>query len=87
ALHCVRQMAYVLPCRIACLEESIAAMLMLVLTGHSALWCHGVATDPIRLHAWITVDGVPVAEPASTARYTPLFQISDPRPDRRQEGG
>ncbi|MGH8918090.1 MAG: lasso peptide biosynthesis protein [Actinomycetes bacterium] len=41
------------------------------------VWCHGVATDPIRLHAWITVDGVPVAEPASIARCTPLFLIPD----------
>lgn len=75
ALHCIRQVAYVLPCRIACLEESVAVMLVLAATGQSAVWCHGVATDPIRLHAWLTVDGVPVAEPASTARYTPLFQL------------
>jgi Transglutaminase-like superfamily len=77
ALHCVRQMAYVLPWRIACLEESVAAMLVLAVIGQSVVWCHGVATDPIRLHAWLTVNGVPVAEPASTVRYTPLLQIPD----------
>lgn len=76
-LHCVRRMAYVLPWRIACLEESVAAMLVLAVIGQSAVWCHGVATDPVRLHAWLTVNGVPVAEPASTARYTPLLQIPD----------
>ncbi|MGH3601575.1 MAG: hypothetical protein ACRDQH_15090 [Pseudonocardiaceae bacterium] len=29
----------------------------------------------MRLHAWIALDGQPVAEPASTTRYTPLLQI------------
>ncbi len=65
----------VLPFRVACLEEIAAAMLVLALTGRRAGWCHGVAADPIRLHAWITLDGQPVAEPANTARYIPLLQI------------
>jgi Transglutaminase-like superfamily len=72
-------MAYLLPWRIACLEESVTAMLVLAVIGQSAVWCHGVATDPIRLHAWLTVNGAPVAEPASTGRYTPLLQIPDAR--------
>jgi hypothetical protein len=71
----VRNVASVLPFRVACLEETAAAMLVLALTGRRAGWCHGVAADPIRLHAWITLDGQPVAEPASTARYIPLLQI------------
>lgn len=80
ALHWVRAFASVLPFRIACLEETAAAMLVLALRGRRAGWCHGVAADPIRLHAWITLDGQPVAEPVSTARYTPLLQI--PAPER-----
>ncbi|MGH3797622.1 MAG: lasso peptide biosynthesis B2 protein [Pseudonocardiaceae bacterium] len=76
-LRSVRQIAYALPFRIACLEETIAAMLILTTTGRSAVWCQGVATDPIRLHAWLTVDGVPVAEPTSTARYTALFHVPE----------
>ncbi|MGH3978675.1 MAG: lasso peptide biosynthesis B2 protein [Pseudonocardiaceae bacterium] len=88
ALHCVRHMANFLPCRIACLEESIAAMLVLAATGQSAIWCHGVATDPIRLHAWLTVNGVAVGEPASIARYTPLLQVPDAsRTSSRKETG
>lgn len=88
AIYCVRQAAYVLPCRIACLEESVAVMLVLAATGQSAVWCHGVAADPIRLHAWLTVDGVPVAEPSSTARYTPLFVLPDAaRVSRRKDTG
>lgn len=75
ALHCVRNVASVLPFRIACLEETAAAMLVLAFTGRRAGWCHGVAADPIRLHAWIALDGQPVAEPPSTARHTPLLQI------------
>ncbi|MGH3540389.1 MAG: lasso peptide biosynthesis B2 protein [Pseudonocardiaceae bacterium] len=75
ALHCVRNIASVLPFGVACLEETAAAMLVLALFGRRAGWCHGVAADPIRLHAWIALDGQPVAEPASTTRYTPLLQI------------
>lgn len=30
---------------------------------------------PVRLHAWITVDGQPVGERASTSRYTTLLRI------------
>lgn len=75
ALHCVRNLAAIVPFRVACLEETAAAMLVLALTGRRAGWCHGVAADPIRFHAWITLDGQPVAEPAGTSRYTPLLQI------------
>ncbi|MGH3925132.1 MAG: lasso peptide biosynthesis B2 protein [Pseudonocardiaceae bacterium] len=75
ALDCVRNAASVLPCRVACLEETAAAMLVLALRGRRAGWCHGIAADPIRLHAWITLDGHPVAEPASTTRYVPLLHI------------
>lgn len=74
-LHCVRNVASVLPFRVACLEETAAAMLVLALAGRRAGWCHGIAADPIRLHAWITLDGHPVAESASTSRYALLIQI------------
>lgn len=85
ALHCVRNVASFLPFRIACLEETAAAMLVLALTGRRAGWCHGIAADPIRLHAWIALDGHPVAEPASTTRYTPLLHIPD-QDSARQSG-
>ncbi|MGB8962323.1 MAG: lasso peptide biosynthesis B2 protein [Pseudonocardiaceae bacterium] len=90
AVDCVRNVASVLPFRVACLEETAAAMLVLAFSGLRAGWCHGVAADPIRLHAWIALDGQPVAEPASTARYTPLLEIPDRRSsacaDRRHFG-
>ncbi|MBV9012714.1 MAG: lasso peptide biosynthesis B2 protein [Pseudonocardiales bacterium] len=71
----VRRTARLWPARIACLEESIAATLALALTGRRATWCHGVATDPIALHAWIEVGGSPAAEPPSTERFTAILRI------------
>ncbi|MFF7008310.1 lasso peptide biosynthesis protein [Streptomyces fimicarius] len=42
----------------------------------SVAWCHGIAADPVRLHAWVqTVDGASVAEPPSTLAYTPALTI------------
>ncbi|MFB8141820.1 lasso peptide biosynthesis B2 protein [Streptomyces parvus] len=42
----------------------------------SVVWCHGIAADPVRLHAWVqTVDGGLVAEPPSTRAYTPALTI------------
>ncbi|MGH3830725.1 MAG: lasso peptide biosynthesis B2 protein [Pseudonocardiaceae bacterium] len=46
-------------------------------------WCHGVAADPIRLHAWVETDSQPVAEPKSTTRYT-VLRIIDGTGQRRR---
>ncbi|MFE0775722.1 lasso peptide biosynthesis B2 protein [Streptomyces sp. NPDC058861] len=76
AVEAVRRVAWFSPGRTACLEESAAAVVLLALRGRSAVWCHGVAPDPIRLHAWLTTDdGTPVAEPASTNAYTIALTI------------
>lgn len=50
-------------------------MLALALAGYRASWCHGVAADPLRLHAWIEADSKPVGEPASTELFTPIMRI------------
>ncbi|MFJ4676494.1 lasso peptide biosynthesis B2 protein [Kitasatospora sp. NPDC088783] len=77
AVRSVRWAARNVPARVACLEESVAAVLLLALGGRGGAWRHGIATDPIRLHAWICDgDGRPVEEPAHTAHYTPI----NPRP-------
>ncbi|WP_423461873.1 lasso peptide biosynthesis B2 protein [Promicromonospora sp. MS192] len=60
------------PFRVACLEESIAAVLVLAARRRAVTWCHGVAPDPVQFHAWIQIDGSPVAEPSTTSRYTVL---------------
>jgi Transglutaminase-like superfamily len=75
ALDSVRSCAALLPCRFACLEETAAAMLLLAFTGRGAGWCHGIAADPIRLHAWLTLDGCAIAEPTSTDLYAPILHI------------
>ncbi|MGH3831417.1 MAG: lasso peptide biosynthesis B2 protein [Pseudonocardiaceae bacterium] len=81
ALHGVQHAARLFPARIACLEESAAAMLTLALAGYRASWCHGVAADPLRLHAWIEANGKPVDEPASTELFTPIMRIPPDRDD------
>ncbi|MEU3076028.1 lasso peptide biosynthesis B2 protein [Streptomyces laurentii] len=64
------------PGRAACLEESAAAVLLLAARRLAVTWCHGIAADPVRLHAWMqTMDGTPVAEPPSTLAYTPILTI------------
>jgi len=80
ALRAVRWTAQFVPARIACLEESVAAMVALSLAGRRADWRHGIATDPVRMHAWIEAGGQPVGEPASTRAYTPLIRILPPGP-------
>ncbi|MFI1885015.1 lasso peptide biosynthesis B2 protein [Streptomyces jumonjinensis] len=69
----VRWAARALPARIACLEESTAAALLLAAGGRGRAWRHGIATDPIRLHAWICdMHGRPIEEPVQTGHYTPI---------------
>jgi hypothetical protein len=80
AVHAVRRVGLLTPGRVACLEESAAATLVLAASRLRVRWCHGVAADPIRLHAWVeTEDGQPVAEPESTRRYTRLHTIPEQR--------
>ncbi|MBN9739479.1 MULTISPECIES: lasso peptide biosynthesis B2 protein [unclassified Pseudonocardia] len=62
-LHCVCVIGRVSAFRTACLEETVAAMLALAVNGRRAGWCHGIAADPIRLHAWLRLDGCPSASP------------------------
>lgn len=64
-----------IPFRVACLEESIAAVLVLAARRRHVTWCHGVAPDPVQFHAWIQAHGSPVAEPSTTSRYTVLRTI------------
>lgn len=77
AVYAVRRVGLLAPGRVACLEESAAVVLLLAASRHRVTWCHGVAADPIRLHAWVETDGHPVAEPLSTEQYTPLRTIPE----------
>ncbi|MDT3395786.1 lasso peptide biosynthesis B2 protein [Streptomyces sp. B1866] len=76
AVLAVRRAGWHSPARTACLEESAAAVLLLATRRLAVTWCHGVAPDPVRLHAWVqTEDGTPAAEPPSTLAYTPALTI------------
>jgi hypothetical protein len=76
AVFAVRRAGLIAPGRVACLEESAAVVVMLALSRFRVTWRHGVAADPVRLHAWVeTSGGELIAEPASTAQYTPLLAI------------
>ncbi|TXL83968.1 lasso peptide biosynthesis B2 protein [Streptomyces sp. IB2014 016-6] len=78
AVNAVRRAGWYSPGRTACLEESVAGVLLLGSRRLSVRWCHGIAPDPIRLHAWVqTMDGADVAEPSSTRAYTPVLTIGD----------
>ncbi|MEV6248617.1 lasso peptide biosynthesis B2 protein [Streptomyces sp. NPDC051742] len=80
AVLAVRHAAWLSPGRTACLEESAAVVMLLAARGLSVTWCHGVAPDPVRLHAWVqTEDGTLAAEPESTRAYTPVLVIGDRR--------
>ncbi|MGW8944232.1 lasso peptide biosynthesis B2 protein [Streptomyces koyangensis] len=80
AVRAARWAARLLPVRWACLEESVTAALALAVAGRGAHWRHGVATDPVRLHAWLaSPDGTPVEEPPSTGAYTITHTVRPPR--------
>ncbi|MFE2375922.1 lasso peptide biosynthesis B2 protein [Streptomyces sp. NPDC059398] len=73
AVRSVRWAARFFPARVACLEESATAALLLAAGGRGGAWRHGMATDPIRMHAWICdVHGQPVEEPDQTGDYSPI---------------
>jgi hypothetical protein len=79
AVEAVRRAAWRSPGRTACLEESVATVLLLAARRLAVVWCHGVAADPVRLHAWVqTWDGTTAAEPGTTRAYTPVLTIGDP---------
>ncbi|WP_275040782.1 lasso peptide biosynthesis B2 protein [Nocardiopsis salina] len=75
AVNAVRRFGF-LPWRMACLETSVATVIALALRGRSVTWHHGVRCDPLVLHAWVSVNGIPVAEPLSTLRCTTLLTIA-----------
>jgi hypothetical protein len=75
--HAVRKAGRLLPLRVACWEEAAATTIALRWAGYRAAFRHGVATDPVRLHAWIDVGGQPVAESDDIADYTPFEEFNE----------
>ncbi|TRV75609.1 lasso peptide biosynthesis B2 protein [Streptomyces sp. 130] len=87
AVRAVRWASRAMPARWACLEQSTAAALLLAAIGRRAEWRHGVAGDPVRLHAWIVdQQGRSVEEPPDTALYGVTYTPDGPGPARRGRG-
>jgi Transglutaminase-like superfamily len=65
----VRKSSFYFPGRTACLELSLAFVLFALMRRRSSTWCVGVATDPIRSHAWVEVDRKPFREQDGFERH------------------
>lgn len=77
ALHAVDAGAALLPFRVACLERSLAALLLLAARRRGVTWRMGVRTPPITTHAWLAdAAGEPIGESSPVAGYRPLLTIS-----------
>ncbi len=79
ALNAVDTAARWLPFRVACLERSLSALLLLAIQRKATTWCHGVRTRPLplELHAWLTDEsGMMIGEPNTAATYEILTRIS-----------
>lgn len=76
AIDAVRQAALIVPCRVACMETSLAALLSLALRGRAVQWRIGIATNPYASHAWIAVADTPIGEPLDLeATYRPILVV------------
>jgi hypothetical protein len=60
----VQWAAHRYPGRAACLEQSLAAVLLALAVRRRLDWCLGSAPDPYRFHAWVAVNGKPVTRVA-----------------------
>jgi Transglutaminase-like superfamily/Coenzyme PQQ synthesis protein D (PqqD) len=64
------------PGRAACLEQSLAAVLLAAAAGRRLDWCLGALADPYRFHAWVEAEGRPVpalGDPRSSLGYVRLL--------------
>lgn len=61
--------------RIACLESSLAFILLALSKKLSADWCIGVKLAPFESHAWIEVNGSPFQEPNNIQCFTKIFTV------------
>ncbi|MGH3569138.1 MAG: lasso peptide biosynthesis B2 protein [Pseudonocardia sp.] len=76
AVAAVRAATRRYPGRAACLERSLATVLLTGLHRRRVSWCVGARLLPYAGHAWIEVDSHPVGEPAAPDRpYLPLFRV------------
>lgn len=74
-VEAVRQAARWYPGRAACLERSLAAVLLAMAARRRLDWCIGAVPDPYRFHAWVSVGGavVPAADDDPTLDHWDLI--------------
>lgn len=60
--HSVSAAAALLPWRSRCLEQSLALCFLLRRAGYDAAVRLGVRPYPFAAHAWVELDGIPLAE-------------------------
>jgi hypothetical protein len=76
AVAAVSVAARLYPGRAACLEQSLAVVLLAAMRRWRLDWCVGSAPDPYRFHAWVEVAGQVVAspdEPGAGAGYSAVL--------------
>ena len=73
AVAAVSRAARLYPGRAACLEQSLAAVLLAAVHRRRLDWCLGSAPDPYRFHAWVETDGTPI--PRSQFGYARMLVV------------
>lgn len=73
----VRRAAVWFPGRTACMEVSLATVLLAAARRRRLSWCLGALPDPYRFHAWVEVDGRRIRPPddADPGDYVPVLTI------------
>ncbi|WP_422647565.1 lasso peptide biosynthesis B2 protein [Actinoalloteichus caeruleus] len=84
ALAAVDAAARWLPCRMACLERSITAFVLLAVRRRGVTWHIGARSSPLALHAWLADADGPIGEPASAGSHQPLTTIGGARDRHRR---
>jgi len=70
AVEAVSRASRLYPGRAACLEQSLAVVLLAATRRWRLDWCLGSAADPYRFHAWVEVAGMAVAVPDTLGAAT-----------------
>jgi transglutaminase superfamily protein len=77
ALYAVDNTSRLLPFRVACLERSLAGLVLLAARRRSVTWCLGVRqTPPVAMHAWLAdTAGAPIAETEIMPPYRTILTM------------
>lgn len=64
----------------ACLQRSLATVLLCRMRGVWPTWCAGIRTEPFSAHAWVEVDGQLVGEPYPAGYHRPIMTVAHDGP-------